>query len=119
MGFDYIKKLREDSNIAISNRDIEMLMSSYVEDIVVISAEGRKLIDKDELKAAWTNIFRQKGLAFERLSDKILLSKDKNRAWESGKWRYSDGSEGGEYAAMWISTSDGWKIRSELFVGLK
>ena len=115
---DKIKKLREQSNQAILNRNVDAVCGIYTDNIIVISAEGSGLIGKETMVRAWNKIFNGEKVLFARKLEEIIVSKSGEMAWESGVWEYSDGGPGGNYSAMWVKVDNQWKTRSELFVSL-
>ena len=115
---DKIKKLREQSNQAILNRNVDAVCGIYTDNIIVISAEGSGLTGKETMIRAWNKIFNGEKVLFARKLEEIIVSKSGEMAWESGVWEYSDGGPGGNYSAMWVKVDDKWKTRSELFVSL-
>ena len=115
---DKIKKLREQSNQVILNRNVDAVCGIYTDDIIVISAEGSRLTGKETTIRAWNKIFNGEKVLFVRRLEEIIVSKSGEMAWESGVWEYSDGEPGGNYSAMWVKMDNQWKTRSELFVSL-
>ena len=86
---DKIKKLREQSNQAILNRNVDAVCGIYTDNIIVISAEGSGLIGKETMVRAWNKIFNGEKVLFARKLEEIIVSKSGEMAWESGAWEYS------------------------------
>jgi ketosteroid isomerase-like protein len=115
---EYIQEAREASNLAIISQNAEGVASHYMDDIIVISGEGGKHVEKKNLTKIWKQMFAQKVTLFERLPTEIVVGDTASLAWETGVWKYKDGKKGGSYAAMWCKLGNTWKTRSELFVSL-
>lgn len=113
-----IYQSRITSNTAIANRDVAGVARYWMEDIVVISGEGGKYAGRKNLLKVWKQMFDQGVPLFERLPSEIKVGQGGRLAWESGQWRYLDGTMGGSYAAMWCKVKGEWLTRSELFVSL-
>lgn len=115
---EYIENARKASNAAIAARDADGVAIHYLEDIVVVSGEGGKYSGKKNLLKIWKQIFASGITLFERLPAEIIIGNSGKLAWEKGIWKYKDGADGGQYAAMWCKSGNTWKTRSELFVSL-
>jgi ketosteroid isomerase-like protein len=118
---DEIRAARRQSNDAIARKDLSAFASSLAEDFVMVRGSGVFV----PTKAAYLETFRKdfadpQAVRFERLPDRVELSKAAPLAAEHGHWigTRPNGAKafGGTYLAMWRRTPAGWRIRSELFV---
>lgn len=118
-----IRAARQASNQAIQRRDIKAFAASLDADYVMIRGNGTFVPSRQADIDRFTQDFADpKAVRYERIPDKVEISKAAPLAAEHGHWigTHSDGSRayGGTYLAMWRRTDAGWKIRSELFVVL-
>jgi len=118
-----IRAIRQQSNRAIAQHDINTFAHSLAEDFLIVRGSGVFVASKAE----YVNLFREdfadpKSMSYVRTPDKIELSSAAPLAAEHGHWigKNPDGTTGygGPYLAMWRHTAQGWQIRSELFIGL-
>lgn len=118
-----IREARRASNAAIKRRDIAAFGASLGSDLIVVRSDGELIPSrKDYIDGFAVRFADPKAVLFERITDKVELSKALPLAAEQGHWFAfnPDGSRayGGTYMAMWRKTAEGWKIRSELYVRL-
>ena len=118
-----IREARKASNLAIKRRDIAAFAASLGSDLIVVRSDGTFVPSRAEYIERFTGLFADpSAVLFERIADKVEVSKALPLAAEHGHWIAfrPDGSRayGGTYMAMWRKTAEGWKIRSELYVRL-
>ncbi len=118
-----ILKLRSESNLAIKNHQIDIVLEYLTEEINIAASNGEIFSGKIAFKDALNNIFsKNPDLYFVRNSEEVLLNKDNNIAWEKGTWTAlrpktdNWNNYGGNYSAYWVKINGIWKIRAELFV---
>jgi ketosteroid isomerase-like protein len=118
-----ILKLRSESNLAIKNHQIDIVLEYLTEEINIAASNGKIFSGKIAFKDALNNIFSENpDLYFVRNSEEVLLNKDNNIAWEKGTWTAlrpktdNWNNYGGNYSAYWVKINGIWKIRAELFV---
>jgi ketosteroid isomerase-like protein len=119
-----IRDTRKASNAAIQRRDIKAFAASLGEDLVVTRSDGTLVPSRSAYVERFAGLFADpKAILFERIADKVAVSKALPLAAEMGHWVafHPDGSRAysGTYMAMWRKTTEGWKIRSELYVRLE
>jgi ketosteroid isomerase-like protein len=117
-----IRKIRKESNRAIVHGDIAAFTESLTDDFVMVRGSGA-FASREQYVAAFSDDFKHSdAVRYERITDRVELSKAAPLAAEHGHWigRNASGRAvyGGTYLAMWRRTDTGWKIRSELFVVL-
>ena len=118
-----IREARKASNTAIQRRDSKAFAASLAEDLIVVRSDSELIPSRAAYVDGFVSRFADpKAVLFERITDKVELSKALPLAAEHGHWRAfnPDGSRayGGTYMAMWRKTDARWKIRSELYVRL-
>jgi ketosteroid isomerase-like protein len=118
-----IRAARQASNAAIQHRDIAAFASSLADDFVMIRGNGGLVPSRQAYIEVFGEDFANpKAIRYQRVADKIEISKAAPLAAEHGHWvgTLPDGTQayGGTYMAMWRRAEAGWKIRSELFVVL-
>ena len=118
-----IRAMRQQSNQAIAQHNINAFARSLTEDFLMVRGSGVFVASKAE----YVNLFREdfadpKSVSYVRTPDKIELSSAAPLAAEHGHWigKNPDATTGygGTYLAMWRHTPQGWLIRSELFIVL-
>lgn len=113
-----IRERREDSNRAISERDVPGIAQYWMDDIIVISGEGGQYIGKKLLVQVFKDMFKTQPPLFVRRPQDIIIGESQVLAWETGEWEYNTDSFRGNYSAMWRKVAGQWLIQSELFVSL-
>ena len=121
-----IRDVRARSNKAIAAHDLEGVVAALTPDVVVTAGNGTVLVGRDTMRSSFRRTFADTTfIDFLRTPDSITVSTARPTiAAEHGHWmgRYHTASGiediGGVYLAMWRRTSEGWRIRSELFVSL-
>ena len=119
-----IRAARTFSNKSIVRRNLLGVGTSLAADFVAVIGDGSFVPSRD----AYLKLFKQgfdapkTALIYERIADTVEVSATKPLAAEHGHWVATspDGSVAhtGPYMAMWRHTSEGWKIRSEMYVTL-
>jgi ketosteroid isomerase-like protein len=116
-----IRHLRAANNRAIAAHDLAAFLPMYADDAVFTWSNGTSAVGKAELKEFFASDFADPNFtAYVRTPASISISERGNRASERGSWtaikrgtRY-----GGDYAAHWMRTPEGWRVRGELYVKL-
>jgi uncharacterized protein (TIGR02246 family) len=121
-----IARLRASSNQAIAAHDMAAFLPVYAEDAVFVFSNGSSAVGRAGLAAVFAKDFADPAfVTYVRTPGTIKVSDTGVRAVEHGTWtalkreargetRYS-----GDYAAHWFKTTEGWRIRGELFVKLR
>ena len=121
-----IREVRARSNKAIAAHDLDAVTATLTPDVVVTGGNGGVNVGRDSVRAVFRRNFADTTfIDFLRTPDSITVSTARPLlAAEQGHWmgrfHTANGLEdiGGVYLAMWRRTSEGWRIRSELFVSL-
>jgi ketosteroid isomerase-like protein len=120
-----ILKVRDKSNLAFKNHQIDNILSFLTEDINIAASNGKIISGKNVFKDDLTSLFSSNpDQYFVRSPEELLLNTEKNIAWEKGTWvslrPNTSGwkNYGGSYSAYWVKINGTWKIKSELFVKL-
>lgn len=120
-----IRALRVQSNEAIQARDLAGFGKTMRSDIEVTRGSGSHVTGRDSVLASVSVQFADKSfLGYVRITDSVRVSTSTPLAAEQGHWtgrfQRPDGIQliTGVYLTMWQKDSEGWKIRSELFVSL-
>jgi ketosteroid isomerase-like protein len=119
-----IRAARTFSNKSIARRNLLGVGDSLAADFVAVIGDGSFVPSRD----AYLKLFKQgfdapkTALTYERIADTVEVSATKPLAAEHGHWiaTLPDGSVAhtGTYMAVWRHTSEGWKVRSEMYVTL-
>jgi ketosteroid isomerase-like protein len=124
-GAELIRTLREQSNEAIARHDAEAIGSFLSDDYVITVSTGAIERSRDEhVKSLAQHFEEYPDVLYVRTPSQIAISEAYPLALEQGTWvgtRTTTNGKletGGQYAAAWKKTEDGWKIYSELFVAL-
>ncbi|MEO1201479.1 MAG: nuclear transport factor 2 family protein [Pseudomonadota bacterium] len=122
---DAIRELRAMSNAAIARHDVAGVGAFLSEDFVITISTGAIERSRDAHLASFAAHFDEfPDVVYVRTPARIDVSAAFPLAIESGEWKGSRTTEdgryenGGRYTAAWRKTDDGWKIYSELYVGL-
>lgn len=118
-----IRAARQASNDAMQRRDVAGFTAALDADYTMVRGNGTAVSSRQAYVELFTRDFADpKSVRFQRVPEKIEISKAAPLAAEHGRWtgRRPDGSlaYSGTYLAMWRRHGSGWKIRSELFVVL-
>jgi ketosteroid isomerase-like protein len=120
-----IRALRMQSNEAIAGHDARAVGSFLQDDFVITISTGAIERSRDEHIENFARHFEEfPDVVYIRTPSSITISEDYPLAIEQGTWvgaRTTANGElenGGEYTAAWRKTDSGWKIYSELYVGL-
>ncbi|ADB38386.1 YybH family protein [Spirosoma linguale] len=120
-----IRALRQQSNLAIQQRDLKGFGETMLPEIDVTRGSGSHVAGRDSVLASVVVQFKDPDfLGYVRTPDSIQVSTSNPLAAEHGHWtgrfKRPDGIQliTGTYLTMWRKTGQGWKIRSELFVSL-
>lgn len=118
-----IRAARQSSNQALQRRDIQAFAATLAPDFTGTRGNGTPIPSRQAYIDLFTKDFANpSAVRFERIPDKIEISKAAPLAAEHGHWigTRPDGTKAftGTYLAMWRKTPTGWQIRSELFIVL-
>ena len=119
-----IRAARQSSNHALERRNIQAFAATLAPDFTGTRGNGNPIPSRQAYIDLFTKDFANPAaVRFERVPDKIEISKAAPLAAEHGHWigTRPDGTRAftGTYLAMWRRTSTGWQIRSELFIVLQ
>ncbi len=122
---DTIRELRTQSNAAIARHDVAGIGSFLSKDFVITISTGGIERSRDAHLESFAAHFEEfPDVVYVRTPARIDVSEAFPLAIESGEWKGSRTTEngsyehGGRYTAAWRKTDRGWKIYSELYVGL-
>ena len=118
-----IRAARQTSNQAIRRHDITSFAETLDADFIAIRGYGGFVASRQAYIDLFTQAFADpQAIRYDRVPDNVELSKAAPLAAEHGHWigirPNGRRAYGGTYLAMWRSTKEGWKLRSELFVVL-
>ncbi|TXE16449.1 nuclear transport factor 2 family protein [Psychroserpens burtonensis] len=120
---EQILAIREASNLALKSHNEEVVLS-YLTDYVLTTTgngnllSGKKALEKYILDGGKSKIY------LVRETKELIVNEKIGLAWETGIWngyqpeKSDESLVNGKYSAMWIKTSNVWKIKSHLFVTL-
>ncbi|WP_281542573.1 YybH family protein [Maribacter aestuarii] len=120
---EQIVEVRNASNQALKSYDNEKVLSYLTDDVLTTTGNGTLLSGKEAL-AKYIFEGGESKMYWVRHTKEIIVNEKRRLAWENGVWNAYDPEEGnhsiisGNYSAMWTKESDGWKIKSQLFVSL-
>jgi ketosteroid isomerase-like protein len=112
-----IREARLEQNRAIAAGDVERAASFWTEDVSARRGLGAAVSGRDEYR----KMLGPSPVIYERIPEKIEVSKRWPLAFESGIWvGRASGAEivRGRYSAQWVKRDGRWLIRSEVFVAL-
>jgi ketosteroid isomerase-like protein len=120
-----IRRARDHSNRSIARRNLLGVGDSLAEDYVGVIGDGTFVPSRAE----YLRLFKQgfdcpkQSLTYVRTPEIIEVADDRSLASEQGRWTATlpsgSAAHTGTYTAMWRHTTEGWKIRSEIFVTLQ
>ena len=113
-----IRAARAAQNAQLAAGDLDRAAALWTEDVSVVAGLGRTLVGRAAYRAAFAG---DSGMRYVRATDSVVVGARWPLASETGHWtgsRAGGGSIGGTYAAQWVRTSAGWRIRAELFTAL-
>ena len=121
-----ILALRAESNAAIAAHDLARFTPMFAEDAVFVWSNGTSAIGRAGLARFFTEDFANPAfVTYVRTPETVAVSDQGVRAVEHGTWtaikREPRGETryGGDYAAHWFKTAEGWRVRGELYVKLR
>lgn len=120
---EQILAIRNASNLALKSYDNEKVLSYLTDDILTTTGNGTLLSGKKAL-AKYILDGGESKMYWIRDTKEIIVNEKTGLAWENGIWNAYDPEKGnysiinGNYSAMWIKKSEGWRIKSQLFVSL-
>ena len=120
---EQILAVRNASNQALKSYDNEKVLSYLTDDVLTTTGSGTLLSGKKAL-ADYIIDGGESKMYWIRDTKEVLVNEKRGLAWENGIWNAYDPEKGsqsiinGNYSAMWTKESDGWKIKSQLFVSL-
>lgn len=121
---EQIHAVRNASNQALKSYNTKKVLSYLTDDVLTTTGNGTLLSGKKAL-AEYILDGGESKMYWIRDTKEIVVNEKRNLAWENGIWNGYDPEKGnhsiinGKYSAMWTKASDGWKIKSQLFVSLK
>jgi ketosteroid isomerase-like protein len=118
-----IRKARAESNAAIARKDTHALAAFWTEDYHLVSSRNIEVSGREaNLRSFGTEFGTKKDVLYVRTPTLVQVNADWNMASENGtwtgQWQEPDGMVRleGIYFAKWHKTTEGWKIRAEIFV---
>lgn len=121
-----ILALRAESNRAIAAHDLARFTPMFADDAVFVWSNGTSAVGRPALSAFFARDFADPAfVAYVRTPETVAVSDQGVRAVEHGTWtaikREPRGETryGGDYAAHWFKTAEGWRVRGELYVKLR
>jgi uncharacterized protein (TIGR02246 family) len=118
---EQIRQQREANNKALAAHDLDGFAGLFDEHALFVWSDGSTAIGRDGLKKDFAERFKDPSLTtYIRSPHEILVAEDGARAVERGRWTglLKNKVVGGDYAAHWERTSEGWRVRGELYVRL-
>ena len=126
---DQIRQIRQRSNRAITERDLDGLRQTWVSDVVVAASSGTVFRGSEEMAEAFHSAFQDPTfVTYVRTPESVEVSRNGRFAAERGQWQgvwnQINGQINGQmkvegsYQAQWIRVGPHWKIRAEVFVAL-
>ena len=119
-----IRAARAASNAAIAAHDVAR-RDQYLPDFTILPGSSGLPLGREAFLARMRTTFADPTFTtYVRTPDRIQISSTGKRAAEVGRWTGSWRKPDGEmrltgiYQAMWVPTSDGWRLRNESFVTL-
>lgn len=116
-----IRGLREANNKALAAHDLQGFAGLFDENALFVWSDGSTAIGRKGLKKDFAERFKDPNLTtYIRAPREIAVAEDGARAVERGRWTglLKNKVVGGDYAAHWVRTAEGWKVRGELYVRL-
>ena len=120
-----IRALRLQSNRAIAAHDLAAFTPIFADDAVFVWSNGTSAVGKAGLTQFFARDFADPAfVTYVRTPERLAVSDQGVRAVEHGTWtaikREARGETryGGDYAAHWLKTAEGWRVRGELYVKL-
>lgn len=121
-----VKASRNANNRAIAAHDLSAVLPIFADDAVLLWSDGRSANGKAELKSKIAADFADPAFVTELHStDSVAIADAGVSAVEHGTWTaIKSGSQGetrygGDYMAQWVSSTQGWRIKGEIYVKLR
>ena len=124
---EMIRSAREKFNIAIANKDAEIIRSLLAESYHIVTGRSDQFHGQDEEAKRWSQVFESDSTAiYIRTPRKITVNEAWGIAEELGNWQGSytlDGklvSASGVYSAKWQRTKNNdWVLQAEVFTTIE
>lgn len=120
-----IRLVRELTNQAIANQDVNALASAWMDNFLLISSRDNQVTGREENRKLFAEEFNTKvDVVYIRTPSEIKVMKAWDMASEYGNWigRWKVGEAqieiGGSYFAKWHKVNDAWLLRAEIFTPL-
>jgi ketosteroid isomerase-like protein len=121
-----IRAAREQFNLAIANKDIEIIRTLLAPTYHIVTGRSAQNHGADEEARRWAEVFRtDPSTVYHRTPREITINEDWGLAEELGNWNGSYTAEAilihasGVYAAKWQRADDGeWVLQAEVFTTL-
>lgn len=117
-----IRQTRSAFNDAIARKDLNAIAAVLRDDYLVVPSGSTDPVDKRAILTVYADHFADPAfVTFDRITDRILFSIDRQRAAELGLWRGSWRSDGaqrirsGTYQAVWLASAQGWSLIRESY----
>ncbi len=120
---EQILELRNSSNQAFQEYDLEKILSFLTDDVLITAGNGALIVGKESLREYLLKAGESKTY-FVRSPSDIKVNETRGLAWETGTWKGYDPEKSndpivsGNYSAMWTNQDGKWLIKSQLFVTL-
>ncbi len=118
-----IRRLRELSNLAISNHDTAGIAAIFAPNVVVVASMSSQTVGRDANARSFSEVFRARpDVTYRRTPEAVHVFAPWRMASERGRWigtwTDADGqlSIGGVYFAKWRQLDGVWKVESETYV---
>ncbi len=118
-----IRRVREVSNQALLDKDVELLISTLMPDYHVVTSTNLQLSGHEDQRLMMAKIIESyPDAVYVRTPLNIEISQSASSAAESGRWKGSWMDAGklveleGSYFAKWTKTASGWFLQAEIFV---
>jgi ketosteroid isomerase-like protein len=121
-----IRAVRAASNRAIADHEMARFTPAFADDAVFVWSNGTSAVGKAGLERFFAQDFADPAFdRYVRTPGRVSVAANGVRAVEHGTWtalkHNADGETryGGDYAAHWMKTPEGWRIKGELYVKLR
>jgi ketosteroid isomerase-like protein len=115
---EIIKQSRLASNAYILKKDVQGVSQFWLDDFLQIAGDGSYTVGKTQIIKDWRYMFKYSSPIFERLPIEIQISESGDKAWEKGRWQYTNEKFKGNYSATWHKIKGIWLTKCEHYVSL-
>jgi ketosteroid isomerase-like protein len=117
-----IRQADMDWSKAAASKDVDKVVSYYVEDGAVYTPNAPIAAGRPAIKVAWTGMVNLPGFMVNWVPSRVEVARSADLGWSTGTYTLttsvpgSSATDHGKYVAVWKKQPDGsWKVQADIF----